>query len=81
LAAYRFALHDKGAQPLGGAVDGRREPRRSSTHDQQVEPPPAQRAVDADGVGEVGVRGVFYHLTVVKHRDREFGGALAEPGK
>ena len=58
LAAGRRALQHHRAQPLGGAVDRRGQPRRPGADDDQVVHRLLQRPAEAEGLRQLAVRGV-----------------------
>ncbi len=56
LAARPEPVEDDGGQPLGGAVDGRREPGRAGADDHQVERLGADLPLQAEALGQPGDR-------------------------
>ena len=57
LATRAEPVEDDGGQPLGGAVDGRREAGRAGSDDHQVERLGADLALQAQALGQPGDRG------------------------
>ena len=58
LPARRCVFEHGRPQPFGGAINRRRQPRRTGAHHHQVVDHCIQRLPDADGVGELPVGGI-----------------------
>ena len=64
-------VDDQGAESLRGAVDGRRQPRRSGAHDHQVEVVVAWLDWSADSTCDLGVGRIGQNVTVGKYQKRK----------
>src|SRR5882724_1643217 len=78
LAAGPGALQDDGVEPLGGAVDRRRQPRRPRPDHDQVVDRVVERLADPQGVRQLAVPRVTQEQLVAPGDDRGVGRGHAE---
>ena len=71
LSADAAFVHHEDAQPLRGAVDGRREARGPGAHDDHVEVALLERGRGTYDLGDLGVGRVAQKSAVGKHHQRE----------